>query len=155
MLSGLLAAVTVAADEQPEFALEAPGHANPALTEQSPPGYLARIELNMPEEIEAALLRVERFYFANHGVEPGPPVVFVLHGPEVAVFQKQNYRQYKSIVDLAARLSAFDVVDVRVCETRLESVDGSPSDLYPFVGTVSFGPDEITRLIEEEGRSYF
>ncbi len=148
-------AMAVVADDTPELELEAPALTNPALTEQSPPGYLARIELNMPEEIEAALSRVEQFYFSGQAVEPGPPVVFVLHGPEIAVFQKQIYRQYKSIVDLAARLSAFDVVDVRVCETRLESVDGSPSDLYPFVGTVSFGPDEITRLIEEEGRSYF
>lgn len=122
----------------------------PVLTEQSVPGYLARIELNNPAEVEAILLRAEGLYLADGIPENLPPVVFVLHGPEVAIFQKQNYQQYKPIVDLAARLSAFQVIDIRICQTRLRNIGGVEAGLYPFVGSVPYGPAEVARLLDEE-----
>ncbi len=116
------------------------------------PGYLVRIDQNKPEEVEAALLRAEALYLDGATLLPSPPpIALVLHGPEVEIFFRENYKRYKKIVDLAARLSAFEVVDIKVCRTRLRFLEQNKSALVPFVGTVAFGPDEIERLTEEEG----
>lgn len=119
------------------------------------PGYLARIERNSPREVEQALLKAERYYF-DHDMSPGLPVIaFVLHGPEVEIFFRENYSRYKPIVDLAAKLSALNVVDIKVCRTRLRYLETDVDQLYPFVGSVPFGPAEIERLTGAAGFVYF
>ena len=116
------------------------------------PGYLVRIDQNKPEEVEAALLRAEAFYLESSPLlAKSPPIALVLHGPEVEIFFRENYSRYKNIVDLAARLSAFQVVDIKICRTRLRFLEQDEVSLFPFVGTVAFGPDEIARLTDEEG----
>lgn len=40
-----------------------------------------------------------------------PPVAFVVYGPAVAMLFKKNYRQYSEVVDLAAKLTALNVID--------------------------------------------
>ena len=116
------------------------------------PGYLVRIDQNKPEEVEAALLRAEALYADSAALTLGsPPIALVLHGPEAKIFFRENYKRYKNIVDLAARLTAFQVVDIKVCRTRLRFLEQNEESLFPFVGTVAFGPDEIARLTEEEG----
>ncbi len=115
-------------------------------------GYLVRIDQNKPEEVEAALLRAEAFYLERLPfLSKSPPIALVLHGPEVEIFFRENYKRYKNIVDLAARLSAFQVVDIKICRTRLRFLEQDEMSLFPFVDTVAFGPDEIARLTEEEG----
>ena len=115
-------------------------------------GYLVRIDQNKPEEVEAALLRAEAFYLESAPLLAStPPIALVLHGPEVEIFFRENYKRYKNIVDLAARLAAFQVVDIKICQTRLRFLEQDEASLFPFVGTVAFGPDEIARLTEEEG----
>lgn len=119
-------------------------------------GYLGRIELGDPEAVEGALKRAESFYFKESAnQEVYSPVVLVIHGAEVGIFFKENYSMYKPIVDLAARLSAFKVVDIRVCETsaRWEGLD--LKTLFPFVDTVVYGPAEVVRLIDVEKYTYF
>jgi len=120
-----------------------------------PPGYLARIQQNSPEEVEQALLRAEKLYVEGELPEDLPPVAFVLHGPEVEIFFRGKYKQYKSIVDLAARLSAFGVIDVSVCRTRMGVLGQDPAVLYPFVSTVPFGPAEVERVLGQEKYVYF
>ncbi|MGH1372349.1 MAG: acyl-CoA transferase [Cellvibrionaceae bacterium] len=131
--------------------------ASPALSEDltEASGYLARLELNTPEELHSALLRAEMLFLDGRLQGQLPPATMVVHGPEVAVFFKQEYPQNKVLVDLAAKLSAFGVIDIRVCETRMGVMGRSPVELFPFVGTVPFGPDEETRLVSEEGFLYF
>jgi len=136
--------VTALAGEQMQPLVEAP--------QSAVPGYLVRIDQNKPEEVEAALLRAEALYLESSPLLSSPrPIALVLHGPEVEIFFRENYQRYKKIVDLAARLSAFEVVDIKICRTRLRFLEQNKSALVPFVGTVAFGPDEIARLTEEEG----
>ncbi len=115
----------------------------------SPTGYLARIASDSPEEIAAALARAEELYKLGNFESSPKPIVIVLHGPEIEVFFKDKYQEYKEIVDLAARLSAFGIVDVRVCETETGVLGRSPSNLHSFIGTVPFGPSEIRRLLNK------
>ena len=119
------------------------------------PGYLARLEMNTPDELYSALLRAEMLFLDGSFLNQLPPATLVVHGPEVAVFFKQDYKQNKSLIDLAARLSAFGVVDILVCETRMGVLGRDPHELFPFVGTVPFGPVEEKRLVKDEGFIYF
>ena len=127
----------------------------PRVDELEDGGYLAEIKINSPEEVEQALLRAEQLFEQGAVGEQTGPATFVLYGPEVAIFLKENYQQYKDIVDLAARLSAFKVVDIRVCELRLGLMGQNKEAMHPFVGTVSYGPGEVERLIQDEHYHYF
>ncbi len=118
-------------------------------------GYLARVLLNSPDDLESALLRAEELYRRGDVSAADEPLAFVLHGPEVQIFFKVNYQQYKPIVDLAAKLSAFKVVDVKVCQTRLGLFGETSDALPPFIETVPFGPAEVQRLLVDEQYVYF
>lgn len=118
-------------------------------------GQLARIQLNSPESLEAALLRAEELFNKGRVTPADQALAFVLHGPEVAIFLKQNYSENKRIVDLAAKLSAFNVVDVKVCETRVGVLGADKESLPAFIDTVPYGPTEVTRLLEDEQYVYF
>lgn len=118
-------------------------------------GYLARIFLNSPDDVERALLRAEELYRRGDVSADDEPLAFVLHGPEVQIFFKDNYSKYSTIVDLAAKLSAFKVVDIKVCKTRLGVLGQSDEVLPPFIKTVPFGPLEVERLLMEEQYVYF
>ncbi len=73
-------------------------------------------------------------------------MVFLLHGEEAKTLFRQNYSANKRVVDLAARLSAFGVVDIKVCETWAGNNSLDTSRLQPFVGTVPLAPAEAQRL---------
>jgi len=127
-------------------------YTNPDASEKN---YLGRIGYNNPEQLAEALMRVEGLYLYDTGQQLSNPVSIVVHGPEVSIFQRQNYESNKNIVDLAARLSALGVLDINVCETRLNSFGANKESVYPFVGTVLFGPSEVNRLLDEENYVYF
>ncbi|MEO0443134.1 MAG: DsrE family protein [Pseudomonadota bacterium] len=118
-------------------------------------GYLARILNDSPEEVAEALERAEALYLEGKFPTEANPIAIVLHGPEVEIFFKDKYEEYKNIVDLAARLSAFGVVDVRVCETQSGIMGRSRNSIHPFIGTVPFGPTEVKRLLEQQNYVYF
>jgi len=118
-------------------------------------GYVARILNDSPEEVADALRRVEKLYLEGRLPQGASPMAIILHGPEVEIFFKDNYEEYKKIVDLAARLSAFGVVDVRVCETQSGIMGRGRSSIYSFIGTVPFGPNEVKRLLDQQNYVYF
>jgi intracellular sulfur oxidation DsrE/DsrF family protein len=76
-------------------------------------------------------------------------VVLVLHGPEVEFFAIKNYDKYKDIVDQAARLDAFDVVDVKICQTMMGVRGIERNDIPSFVELVPYGPGGVERLRQE------
>lgn len=118
-------------------------------------GRLAMVTPGDFNALAAALERADRFFLDQEpGVAPGA-VVMVLHGSEVVAFLRRNYRQYRSVIDLSARLSALGVVDIRICETRLRALGEEASALLPFVTTVPYGPGEIERLLTQEKFSVF
>ena len=117
--------------------------------------YLARLLLHSPSEVQDALLRAKTLLDQGLVNADDPPIAFVLHGPEVSIFLRENYEQYREIVDLAAHLSAFNVVDMKVCRTRLGSLGETDQQLVPFVSTVPLGAAEVKRLLNDEGYVYF
>ena len=79
-----------------------------------------------------------------------PPIVMMLHGEPANHFMRQNYAQNKALVDLTAKLSAFEVIEVQVCEIWLEENGLSAQDLFPFAEPVPFGAGELERLMQDE-----
>lgn len=113
-------------------------------------------------DISVHTLEELRVLFARAGelaMKPRPPgeeasIVLILHGPEVDFFSIRNYDRYKDIVDEAARLDAFDVVDIRICQTMMEARGIEPGDIPSFIEQVPYGPGEVKRLVDE-GYLYF
>ncbi|MCV6604643.1 MAG: hypothetical protein OIF34_05020, partial [Porticoccaceae bacterium] len=120
-----------------------------------PPGYIARLELNKPEEVEAILKRVEDIHLSGQLDSSEPPVTFIIHGPEAVIFLEENYPMYRSLVDLAEKLTEKKLADIKVCRNRLRIEGARKKPLQSFVGTVRFGPREERRLHRAEGYEYF
>jgi len=118
-------------------------------------GYLARLTQHSPMDLENALRRAEMLFVDGQLADGHEPVTFVVHGPEVSVFFRDNYDAHKQLLDLAAKLTAFQVIDIRICETRMGVLGRDKSVLVPFVGTVPFGPAEEQRLLADEAYIYF
>jgi intracellular sulfur oxidation DsrE/DsrF family protein len=120
------------------------------------PRYVADIELQTLEQFQQLLVRVDELFLAGETPSSGEPaVVFVLHGPVLSSLLRQNYLDNRQTVDLAARLSAFGVIDLKACRAWMRSASVSETDLQPFVETVSYGPDEVSRLVRENNYIYF
>jgi intracellular sulfur oxidation DsrE/DsrF family protein len=121
-----------------------------------PSRYLARIEVHNSDELSLLLRRAEQLFDGGQ-LTPGKdsPIAFVLHGQEANLLLMANYQANKSLVDLAARLSAFKVVDIKVCSNWMGAEDLDVTQLPPFVDTVPLGPAEEQRLLGEHGYVYF
>jgi len=106
------------------------------------------------DELKVLLDRAEQLSNALRPQGENASVVLVLHGPEVEFFANSNYQKYKDIVDQAARLDAFDIVDVKICQTMMSIQGVARDDIPAFIEQVPLGQAEIDRLVGE-GYVYF
>lgn len=118
-----------------------------AETPQDQKHLMVQIHAHTPAELSGILKRAQ-IWADQFETYPEEPIAIVLHGPEANVFVKSNYSQYKPLVDLAAKLDAFNVVDVKICERWMGSNNVQKGQLPPFVETVPYGPAEQGRLIK-------
>ncbi|OUR60401.1 hypothetical protein A9Q73_12145 [Bermanella sp. 47_1433_sub80_T6] len=125
--------------------------ANLAMAEEQK--FIAQLHANTPQELADLLDRAES-WAKQSKTYPKYPIAIVLHGPEVNVFIKKNYGQYQSLVDQAAKLDAFKVVDIKICERWMGFNNIDRNQLPAFVDTVPFGPAEEVRLIEAGYQSF-
>lgn len=124
--------------------------------ESESPKLLAHIEVHTVDELNQLLKRSEQLFDSGELISgKDTPVAFVLHGREASSLFNMNYKDNKALVDLAARLSAFEVVEIKVCKTWMGGKGLDESQLPPFVGTVPLGPAEQRRLLKEESYVYF
>lgn len=117
-----------------------PGHGKPhTYLEVSPNG---------KEDLKALMSTLEGHL--DEGLPMDDPVVVILHGSEATSFTSSGFARNRMLVDQAARLSAYRLLDVRMCETWMRENDVAPEDIPAFVRTVPYAPEEIERL-EAEG----
>lgn len=114
--------------------------------------YVADFEVHTAKELHFALQRAEQ-YLSEKTVpgEAAKPVAFVLHGAEAGVFLKENYKSNRAVADLAARLSALNLVDIKVCRVWMGGQSIKEDELLPFIDTVDYWRDEVKRLEQKEG----
>jgi intracellular sulfur oxidation DsrE/DsrF family protein len=113
--------------------------------------YVADIELQTTAEFGDLLRRASQLLAEGLATQDGlATITFVLHGPVVRDLLRQNYLANREVVDLAASLSALQVVKIKACQTWMGSNGVNEADLQPFVETVSFAPGEVQRLLVEK-----
>ena len=118
--------------------------------------YLADIVIHSPEELYAILARADKLLKSGKfALKGSSPIVFLLHGDEAHILFKGQYEKNKPVIDLAAKLTAFNVVDIKICDIWMQSKNLYSRDLQPFVGVVRNAIAEASRLIDEEQYQYF
>ncbi|NNL99667.1 MAG: DsrE family protein [Gammaproteobacteria bacterium] len=99
-----------------------------------------------PDEIAELLRRAEELHESAAGDQQEVSVAFVLHGPDVDLFARENYARYRDVVDLAAKLDAFGVLDFKAC-ARTAQRRGLGDAAFPdFIELVPYAPDYIEEL---------
>ncbi len=143
--------------EPPQATAPGPGSAQPeqTLPREAPPGRaVLDIMVHTLDELKVLLDRAEQLSGSLLSQGGRASVVLVLHGPEVEFFASSNYQKYKDVVDQAARLDAFDIVDVKICQTMMSIQGVARDDIPAFIEQVPLGQAEIDRLVGE-GYVYF
>lgn len=112
-------------------------------------GRLFDINVHTEEELELILQRVDALARGRDGEAQREPIALVLHGPEVAFFAARNHARYRDLVDLAAKLSAYELIDIRMCQTKMEELGIERGEIPPFIELVPYGPAESERLLQE------
>lgn len=128
--------------------LSAFSHAEP-----DEPHYIAQLHAQTPLELTRILTRAERWSEEYEGYIQ-TPIAVVLHGNEASAFLKQNYQQNRNLVNLAARLDAFNVVDLQICERWMGANEVARDQVPPFIETVKYGPKRIEELIRAGYQSF-
>lgn len=133
---------------------EVPDPVQPLPQEIPPVRGVLDITVHTLDELRVLLDRAEQLAGTLQPKGENASVVLVLHGPEVEFFASSNYGKYKDIVDQAARLDAFDIVDVKICQTMMSIQGVARDDIPAFIEQVPLGQAEINRLVGE-GYVYF
>jgi hypothetical protein len=125
-----------------------------AAAQQSAPGdarYVADIELQSSEQLIELLERASQLLLDGVATQDGvPKVSFVLHGPVIRDMLRQNYPGNRQLVNLAASLSALQVVEIKACRTWMGFNSVEEADLQPFVMPVNLASSEVERLRSEK-----
>ena len=116
------------------------------------PGENQVLDINVHTEPELTLIlrRVEAVAQQRQSQAGAGEIALVLHGPEVAFFARHNYERYRDLVDLAAKLSAFELIDIKMCQSMMNALEIEEQDVPAFIEQVPYGPGEVERL-EQEG----
>lgn len=121
----------------------------PADDQDAPVRAVLDISVHTIEGLRVLFDRAEELAMRPQAKGQDASIVLVLHGPEVEFFSIRNYDKYKDIVDQAARLDAFDVVDVKICQTMLEQQEIGQDDIPAFIEQVPLGSGEVERLVQD------
>lgn len=109
--------------------------------------YFTELELHTADELQQVLSRAEEIFLGEAvPAKPESSLTVLMHGPEVRVLLRENYRANRAVVDLAARLSALGVVDLKACRTWMGGHGVDAQALQPFVSTVPDAVAEAERL---------
>lgn len=112
--------------------------------------YVVDIELQNSAQLMELLERANQLLLDGVAEQAGgATVAFVLHGPVIRDLLRQNYPANRDLVDLAASLSALQVVDIKVCRTWMGGNAVDEADLQPFVEPVNLAASEVRRLRQE------
>jgi intracellular sulfur oxidation DsrE/DsrF family protein len=114
----------------------------------------ANVALHTLSELKQLLEQAEAIANGESQYNTEEPISVVLHGEEIKAFVRSNYLSNKALVDLAARLDAFNIINVKVCKRWMGANGIMASELPPFVEAVPFGIGERERLTKA-GYAYF
>ncbi len=161
---GIVLASLLAACDQPETSVTAPiaepvtVTVNSAEVNRIPASrqfnigntnYLFDVSNHSLEELQALLQRVDEISRSDMIGHEDLEIVMILHGPDIEWFRQENYEQNRQLIDLAARLDSYAVIDMKVCEVAMDTLGVRQEELPPFIEPVPYAPDELKRLTDE------
>lgn len=111
--------------------------------------YLFDVSDHSVEELEALLERADEITQMPSDDYADLEIVMILHGPDIDWFKQQNYENNKRLVDLAAKLDANAIIDLKVCEKAMTKMGVQQEELPAFIESVPYAPDEMMRLLNE------
>lgn len=111
--------------------------------------YLFDVSDHSVDELQALLTRAEEVSQAQSPEYMDLKIVMVIHGPDIEWFTQQNYGDNRQLIDLAARLDAYDIIDMKVCEKTMTDRGVDREDLPSFIESVPYAPVEIEHRLRE------
>jgi intracellular sulfur oxidation DsrE/DsrF family protein len=165
ILIACLSLVLVSACDKQEQSAEKPNMASITANTTEPPvqnyerntnkviienkNYLFNVKGHSLSEIEALLERTEQVTTTQSSEYQDLEIVMVIHGPDIEWFTQQSHVDNQKLLDLAARLDARDIVDMKVCETTMEHHGVERKDIPRFIDTVPYAPTEIENRLRD------
>lgn len=150
---------TAAGQDQPAIPSPAPADSPRTLEKAVNPQftvgnsqYMFDVSDHTREELLALLKRADEIATVSSNQFDQLDIALILHGPDIDWFARNNYEQNKELVDLAARLDALEVIDLKVCQKAMQHYGYLEEDIPTFIDRVPYAPDEMRRL---EGSGYF
>lgn len=104
------------------------------------------VVLHNKDDILKMLRRAEALAMTPNPAERPRQIALVLHGPEIEHFRISSYGENREIVDLAAKLDAFNVIDIKMCNTAMDQLEVNRQEVPAFIEIVPYGPKEVERL---------
>ena len=111
--------------------------------------YLFDVTEHSLSELEALLARAEEVTQSNSSEHDDLEIVMIIHGPDIEWFTQQNYAHNQKLIDLAARLDAYDIIDMKVCEKTMSHHGVEREDIPEFIDTVPYAPIEIENRLSD------
>jgi len=111
--------------------------------------YLFVVGNHTVDELEALLRRADEIAQKSRDQFNELKIAIVIHGENITMFTQDNYEKNKLMIDLAAKLDTYNVIDLKMCEYSMDKIGINKNDIPEFIDTVPFAPDEIKRLTSE------
>ncbi|MCK4743756.1 MAG: DsrE family protein [Sulfuriflexus sp.] len=104
------------------------------------------ISVHTIDELRDVLQHAETLAQQPKSASQPANIALMLHGPEIKYFSIGQYAQYKDVVDLAAKLDAYNVVELKMCETAMKDFGIEKNDIPSFIEFVPNGDAELKQL---------
>ena len=111
--------------------------------------FMFSVTLHSSKKIASLLDRADQLSHTMRKKGNHSKIALVLHGPEIKLFSKKNYKMYQNIVDKASRLDGDKLIEIKICKTKMDELKIKDEDIPAFVEIIPYAPDEEQRLLEE------
>lgn len=107
------------------------------------------ISVKTVDQLRGVLNRAEELASGPRSAAQPANISIMLHGKEIKYFTIDRYKQYQDIVDLSAKLDAYNVIQFKMCETAMKDFGIKKDNIPSFIEFVPDGELEIKRLAEQ------
>lgn len=116
--------------------------------------FMFSVTLHKPEEIDSLLTRADSLSRTMRTKGNKSAIALILHGPEIKLFTRKNYKKNRDIIEKAQRLDEQNVIQVKVCKTKMKELGIKDEDLPSFMEIIPYAPEEEKKLLDQ-GYVYF
>jgi intracellular sulfur oxidation DsrE/DsrF family protein len=111
--------------------------------------FMFSVTLHKREEIDSLLTRADSLSKTMRTKGNKSAIALILHGPEIKLFTRKNYKKNRDIIEKAERLDEENVIQVKVCKTKMKELGIKDEDLPSFMEIIPYAPDEEKKLLDQ------